>query len=123
MRSVLVIEDSVEFANFLADALEELELKPFVVSKPSDANFKLRNQEFKFVLLDLNLDKGTKGDGIVSAMRSRKDNLNYATPVIVVSGSIDKERALSLAGTVQGFLVKPFGVEALKERLLAMNLI
>lgn len=123
MESVLIVEDNANFADFLKDSIEEIGFKPVIASRPSDANFKLRNQEFKFVLLDLNLEKGQKGESILTLLRSNKSNLNFSVPVLVVSGELDQDRARSLVGSVQGFLVKPFGIEALQEKLASLKLL
>lgn len=120
---VLIIEDDIKLATLLQEALSQYDLKSQVVSRLSDASFKLRNQEFTFVLMDLNLEKGSKSESILVGVRNSINHLNYSTPVIVISGEFDESRVQELKGMIQGFLVKPFTVDKLFEKLQLLKLI
>ncbi len=120
---VLIIEDDIKLARLLQEALSQYDLKSQVVSRLSDASFKLRNQEFTFVLMDLNLEKGSKSESILVGVRNSINHLNYSTPVIVISGEFDESRVQELKGMIQGFLVKPFTVDKLFEKLQSLKLI
>lgn len=120
---VLVVEDNLELGTFLQDALKQFSLKSQLVSRHTDASFKLDNQQFKFVLMDLNLEKGTKSESILGAIRSDINHLNYNTPVIIISGEFDELRVHKLKGLIQGFVVKPFTIEDLLDKLQALKLI
>ena len=55
------------------------------------------------------------GEEIIEQARSRGESLNRDTPIVVISGYLDRDLVLNIAGKVQGALVKPFETSSLLE--------
>lgn len=107
IKSILVVEDDVDVCNAIITALTRQGYKTTGVTTAREATFKLKNQKYSCVLLDMRLGE-ENGDLLIDFMRERKDSANTATPVIVVSGFLDKELVLKIASKIQGAIVKPF---------------
>ena len=116
---ILIIEDEVDLANLMG---EELFAEGYdVVYTPSakDAKFKLDNQEFFCLLLDMNLAQGS-GEDIVRHLTRARGVLNYATPIIVISGTLNNSRLLEIKDRVQAAIVKPFTIESLIQKIKSL---
>jgi FixJ family two-component response regulator len=55
------------------------------------------------------------GEELIEFIRERKDALNVDTPILVISGHLDKPLIGKIAKKIQGALVKPFDMNALLE--------
>jgi DNA-binding response OmpR family regulator len=113
---IMIIEDEEELANLIGEELFDEGYDLIYSPTAKDAKFKLDNQEFVCLLLDMNLAQGS-GEDIIRHLTRGKDILNYATPIIVISGSLDNSRILSIKDRIQGAIVKPFTMETLVAKI------
>lgn len=105
--NVLVVEDEPDLIEIMSEKLKLEGFEVYTCSKVVRANQFLANQKFDCVVMDIKLEQGT-GDQVIATMRRDKRNLNFSTPVVVVSGHLDKDLLAKLAKDVQGAFVKPF---------------
>jgi DNA-binding response OmpR family regulator len=109
---ILIIEDEEELANLIGEKLFK-EGYDFIYSPTAqNAKFKLDNQEFICLLLDMNLAQGS-GEDIIKHLTRGKDVFNANTPIIVISGSLDNSRISDIKDRIAGAIVKPFSMESL----------
>ena len=74
---------------------------------------KIKNQTFDVAFLDMHLGEDS-GEKLIDLMREeRMDQMNLKTPIVVISGYLDKDLVTGIAGKVQGALVKPFEIKTL----------
>ena len=111
-QRVLVVDDDVPFREALTERFFKDGVRTINCGKLSDALWMLQNQKFELILLDLNLVQGS-GERILETLRAEKSHLNFQTPVIVVSGTLNLSLIKRLAGQVAGIFVKPFEYEKL----------
>jgi len=113
---ILLIEDEVELADWLARALKQSGFVPDHAPDARTAEALLAGNEYDAVVLDLRLpDK--HGLALLGGMRDAGDR----TPVLVLTaeGSLqDRVRGLNLGA--DDFLAKPFAVEEVEARLTAL---
>lgn len=114
---ILLIEDEPELAHWLARALGRH--AGIMVDWADDgllADRRLATEEFDAIVLDLGLP-GLDGHGLLARLRARDDR----TPVLVLTARDSlAERVGTLHGGADDFLPKPFMVEELEARLLAL---
>ncbi|MGE3263507.1 MAG: response regulator [Bacteriovoracia bacterium] len=106
-KQILVVEDDVEVCNAILTALSRQGYRPTGVTSAREAMFKLKNQKYACILLDMRLGEET-GEDLIEFVRHRKDSSNTSTPVLVVSGHLDRHLVLKIASQIQGAIVKPF---------------
>ena len=113
---VLLVEDSVKLATWLARALEQ---HGFVVDPIHDgarADALLRTEHYDAIVLDLSLPSM---DGLVVLQRLREAGV--ATPVVVLTARGDLEdRVKGLNLGADDYLAKPFDLSELEARLHAV---
>ncbi|GIX24365.1 MULTISPECIES: response regulator [Caldimonas] len=114
---ILLVEDEPELARWLAKTLAQH--AGIVVDWAHDgvlADRRLSTESFDAVVLDLGLP-GLDGRGVIARMRERDDR----TPVLVLTARDSlAERVGTLHEGADDFLPKPFMVEELEARLLAL---
>lgn len=110
-KLILVVEDNPDQADSILKALQKEGFTATGVPGVREAIFKLKNQKFSCVVLDLLLGQ-EDGSLLVDLIRNRKDIPNSTTPILVVSGGLSKETLKRLAGKIQGALVKPVDMDA-----------
>ncbi|MCX7815764.1 MAG: response regulator [Tepidimonas ignava] len=114
---ILLVEDEPELARWLAKTLARH--AGIVVDWANDgvlADRRLATEDFDAVVLDLGLP-GLDGHGVIARMRERDDR----TPVLVLTARDSlTERVGTLHEGADDFLPKPFMVEELEARLLAL---
>ncbi|PPE65439.1 response regulator [Caldimonas caldifontis] len=114
---ILLVEDEPELARWLAKTLARH--AGIVVDWADDgalADRRLATEDFDAVVLDLGLP-GLDGHGVIARMRERDDR----TPVLVLTARDSlTERVGTLHEGADDFLPKPFMVEELEARLLAL---
>ena len=115
-KAILIVEDEVEFAEAMVVSLSGAGYAPMSVGTLREANFKIRNQKFSCILLDIRLG-GDSGLEVIELLRKHKQTLNADTPIVVISGFLDAEVVKSIAGHVQGALVKPFDPDEFLDRV------
>lgn len=111
---ILVVDDDVDLCNGIMRALHREGFQPGGSVEVRDAMFKLKNQKYACVLLDMKLGVDL-GEELIAFMRDRPDHENSATPIIVISGNLDRPLVSKIANRIQGALVKPFDMTSLIE--------
>ena len=113
---LLIVEDSEELAQLLANGLKSAGYDNDVLLTASDARAALSTTRYAAVILDLGLPDGD-GLSILREIRRRDD----PTPVLVLTarGSVD-DRVGGLRCGADDYLVKPFAFEELVARLAAL---
>lgn len=114
---ILLVEDDAELAQWLIKALKQR--YEFMIDWADDgavADSRLRQEEFDVVILDLGLPV-MDGRSVLAAMRSRDDS----TPTLILTARDTlTERIGSLHEGADDFLAKPFAIEELEARLVAL---
>jgi two-component system response regulator TctD len=114
---ILLVEDDTELALWLIKALNQR--YDFIIDWAEDgraADARLRNEEFDVVVLDLGLPL-MDGRSVLAAIRGRGD----ATPTLILTARDTlTERIDSLHEGADDFLAKPFAIEELEARLVAL---
>jgi len=114
---ILLVEDDAELAQWLIKALKQR--YEFMIDWAEDgavADSRLRTEEFDVVILDLGLPI-MDGRSLLSGMRAREDT----TPVLILTARDTlSERIASLHDGADDFLAKPFAIEELEARLVAL---
>lgn len=116
-RRVLIVEDDVPLANFLAD---ELRSEGFSVELVHDGEAALTllqdSRRYDLLVLDLNLPK-LDGIGVLNSIRPKKPSL----PVLVLTArSRIEDRVQSLDTGADDCLIKPFSFTELSARVRAL---
>ncbi len=114
--SILVVEDDADLANTLVETLNDLGLVAFTAKTVRAAGFKLKNQSFSCVILDIRLGEET-GEVVIDTMRQNKKSPNHETPILLMSGNIDLGLLKKIGSKVQGAIVKPFTPKDLLKKL------
>lgn len=114
---ILLVEDDAELAQWLIKALNQR--YDFMIDWADDgvvADGRLRQEEFDVVVLDLGLPM-MDGRSVLSAMRARGD----LTPALILTARDTlSERIGTLHEGADDFLAKPFAIEELEARLVAL---
>lgn len=116
LPSLLIVEDDAKFCAPVVLYLEERGYRVLVAHRSGDAIKKLRNQKFDCILADIRLENSS-GASIITSIRGDKKDLNYSTPIVVMSGYLEPHLVRELMAMVQGFLVKPFELSLLDRKL------
>lgn len=113
---LLIVEDSEELAQLLANGLKSAGYDNDVLLTASDARAALSTTRYAAIILDLGLPDGD-GLSILREIRQRNDPI----PVLVLTarGSVD-DRVGGLRSGADDYLVKPFAFEELVARLAAL---
>jgi two-component system chemotaxis response regulator CheY len=111
---VLVVEDSAAMRTLIASTIEEID---GVTTTEAESGFEalkqLPRRQFHLVITDINMPD-INGLELIRFMR---DNERYSkTPLIIISTeSSQRDRERGLAIGADGYLVKPFKPEQLRE--------
>jgi CheY-like chemotaxis protein len=111
---ILVCEDDPDLSDAIDRCLKTGGYHVQCVDSAPKAIARIQNQKFDCMLVDIRL--GNDPDGgrkIVLAAREDPGGLNYATPVILISGFVTEPIVRELADAIAGVLVKPFDIHAL----------
>lgn len=113
---VLLVEDDIKIARFVARGLRENTYAVDTASDGDDALYQLAINTYDVVILDVMLP-GRDGFAVCRAMRSRSDS----TPVIMLTArdAID-DRVTGLDAGADDYLAKPFAFKELLARLRAL---
>jgi DNA-binding response OmpR family regulator len=115
-KPILIVEDDLALSGSIVTMLTTAHYAPVAVVGTREATFKIKNQKFSMIILDLRLGQES-GEDVLEFIRQRPDHGNQATPVLIVSGVLDRETLQRLAGNVQGALVKPFDMNDLQKQV------
>jgi two-component system response regulator TctD len=114
---ILLVEDDAELAQWLTKALKQR--YEFMIDWADDgaaADSRLRQEEFDAVILDLGLPV-MDGRAVLTAMRARQES----TPTLILTARDTlSEKIDSLHEGADDFLAKPFAIEELEARLVAL---
>lgn len=111
-KYILVIEDDEGLCDSILENLQTAGYRCMGVNNLKEASFKLQNQKYECILLDMQLG-AESGMSVIELVRSRKGSQNPDTPIVVVSGYLDKVLLKKIASQIQGALVKPFDTKML----------
>ena len=111
-KTILIIEDEKDLSEILADAFKARGFDVQACTKYSEAVFRLKNQTYNCILLDLVIDQGN-GTDLVRKLRDDDKDPNHKTPVLIVSGHVDNQARSELKGLVNGFVEKPIDTDKL----------
>lgn len=114
---VLIVEDEERIVKSISKVLEKMDYFTQDCKNTLDARFKLSNQKFKCIILDMHLERGN-GSEIIKEIKGNKHHTNYFTPIVVVSGNLNLETIKEVRRLVQGAIVKPFKSEQLKSAVV-----
>lgn len=110
---ILLVEDNVELANWIAKLLRSDNFAVDCVFDGEDADHALRVNEFSLVILDLSLPKM---DGLEVLRRLRQRN--NAVPVIILTANSSlRGRVSGLDEGADDYLAKPFEIAELEARI------
>lgn len=117
---ILLVEDDVDLLSTVAEGMGEHGFEVVRASSFKEAVLKARNQKFFCIITDIHIDKtGDKsGTDLVELIRSGEEmKHNRETPILVISGKLDKEAAARLRHKVNGGIIKPFTLEQLLQKV------
>lgn len=113
---ILVVEDEQKVANALKEGLEGEHFEVTVAPTGEDAFFRVNNEKFELILLDLMLP-GRDGLQILTSIRKR----GLDTPVLLLTARDSLEdRVTGLNSGADDYLIKPFAFEELLARIRAL---
>jgi two-component system response regulator HydG len=115
-KFILVVEDEVDLCSTMTRALTKAGFTTIGVNTVREATFKVKNQAYNCILLDMRVGE-ERGEDLIELIRTRKDYNNLTTPIIVISGFLDKDVILDIRGKIQGAIVKPFDAKSLLEMI------
>ncbi|MBN23219.1 MAG: hypothetical protein CL678_18175 [Bdellovibrionaceae bacterium] len=115
-KKIFIGEDESELRDSLVEYLESYNFQVVHSGRVSDSLFKLKNQKFDLIVLDIRFPDGT-ADRVIHQIRSDKKDLNYATPILVGSGNLDMVLVQEIGNKINGALVKPYSLESFVEKV------
>ncbi len=113
---ILLVEDDQEMTGLLADRLKADGYRVMACTKAQEAIRLMKNQIFGCIVLDLHLDAST-GDQVVENARKSPSAMNYATPILLISGNMDADLLVKVKKFIAGAMVKPFGLKEFAEKI------
>ena len=113
VMKILVVEDNVELAQWLARTLRKEQYTVDCMANGADADFALRSEKYNLVILDLGLP-GMGGNEVLRRLRARQDS----TPVLVLTANNTvRSRVSELDQGADDYMAKPFEIEELEARI------
>ncbi|WP_176593718.1 response regulator transcription factor [Sphingobium sp. EM0848] len=113
---ILIVEDDIELAGTLREALRQRGVASDIAHSVQRAEDSLAVLDYAAVLLDLGLPDGD-GQQLLGNMRSRRDG----RPVIILTARGEtRARIDGLNAGADDYLTKPFDVDELHARLMAV---
>jgi DNA-binding response OmpR family regulator len=113
MTAVLLVEDEVDLAELIAEALEDVGLEPTTVlsDKAAYAALEARARDFAALVADINLGVGTTGFDVARRARQLNDRLK----VVYITGQAAQ---LNRFGVEDGVMFpKPFSAHELAQQV------
>lgn len=112
-RKILVVEDNPNMSSLLADMLEVFAVDSVRATDGEDALRKLEVENIGLVITDMRMPKMT-GTELITAVKDK----NPKMPVVLISGyNLTDADANGPAGRADGFLMKPFRMNDIKDVL------
>jgi two-component system, chemotaxis family, chemotaxis protein CheY len=105
IKWILLVDDESDIIELFKSILKSYDAKVVVAQDGEDGLNKAINQKFDLILTDHKMPKKT---GLDFIKRIREKSLNKETPVIVISGHLDKDLIMEFAKNRNShILVKP----------------
>jgi len=119
---VLVVDDYEEMRSIMRETLRIIGIPHVDVARDGhDALFKLQLNSYDFVISDLNMPN-LCGIGLLKAIRADAGLCNL--PVLMLTAENGRDRVVeAVQSGVNGYIVKPFSANTLKQKLKEMSLI
>lgn len=112
-KNVLVVDDEPQVRQFLAEALNELGYEVQTATDGADAVTKLEDQEFNFVITDMNMP-GMDGMQLIKYITRYKSGID----VIAITGYTMQYRYIDVINAgANDFISKPFTLDELEAKL------
>jgi CheY-like chemotaxis protein len=112
-RKILVVEDNPNMSSLLADMLEVFAVESVRATDGEDALRKLEKENIGLVITDLRMPK-MSGTELIAAVKG----MNPKLPVVLISGyNLTDADTNGPAGQADGFLMKPFRMNDIKNVL------
>jgi DNA-binding response OmpR family regulator len=116
VKKILIVEDDEAMVEFYREAFESTIFEAVFAREVADASSKINNQKFFCVIFDLHL-KNRTSEQLISRVKTRKEHINFATPILLVSGQLAGQVVQSLAPYVEKIILKPFGAKYLLQEI------
>lgn len=113
---VLIVEDNLELANWLAKALRQGQYAVDLVHDGEDAEHAIKLADYAVIILDLSLPKM---DGMTLLKRIRRNGHTVPVLILTANASLDG-RVAGLDNGADDYLAKPFEIAELEARLRAL---
>ncbi|MBI3871676.1 MAG: response regulator [candidate division Zixibacteria bacterium] len=112
-RKILVVEDNPNMSSLLADMLEVFAVDSVRATDGEDALRKIEEENIGMVITDMRMPK-MSGTELLTALKDKDPNL----PIVLISGfSLGEADDRVAAGRADGFLMKPFRMNDIKDIL------
>ncbi|MCK9476052.1 MAG: ATP-binding protein [Candidatus Muirbacterium halophilum] len=113
INPILVVDDQIEMINFLKELFDEASLPTHVISNSKNAIKYIEENEISLAILDISMAEIT-GIEICKNIKQK----NKLTPVIILSAfSEEKYRNLAKQAKADDYIVKPFDINDLLEKV------
>ncbi len=114
-EKILIIEDDVDLLDIEQFQLEGVGYEVRTAQGISEAIQLISKEKFDCILLDMNLH-GTSGTEVIIFTR-KPEEINYNTPIIIVSGDLNIEAVREVREKINTVLVKPFSSSDLIDKI------
>jgi DNA-binding NtrC family response regulator len=112
-RKILVVEDNPNMSSLLADMLEVFAVDSVRATDGEDALKKLEKENIGLVITDMRMPK-MSGTELITAVKDKDPKM----PVVLISGyNLTDADSNGPAGRADGFLMKPFRMNDIKDIL------
>jgi two-component system alkaline phosphatase synthesis response regulator PhoP len=119
-KRILLVEDEKELLEIYEIKLNQAGFKTVKSSDGADAIVKIRNEDFALIISDLQMPK-ISGLKLIEEVRKRRSLVSRQTPIIIISGNIDKtvvEKFFKM-GQIH-FMCKPVSTAELIEKVTSI---
>jgi DNA-binding response OmpR family regulator len=116
-KVALIVEDDELLLSSIKYILEACSIKAVTACSLMEAQNKVGKQKFDWILMDYQLKHGVSCQSLIEGVRENCKHMNYKTPIIIVSGTLDADRVQQIKGRVQMILVKPVNKETILSTL------
>ena len=106
-KVLLIVDDCKDIVEVIEDVLKDQFDRIVTAATVTEAQEKVSNTIFSFIILDIDLD-GRNGAEVIKYLMDRPDNQNNNTPVVIVSGIINEQFIERNAPRFAGVIMKPF---------------
>jgi two-component system response regulator LytT len=116
MRKILIVENETVQANLIKNIINELSPMTEVIklTKFLDAKKVIRKEKIDLFFLDIHL---LDGDGIDLGREIRKSSLHKFSPIVFISGMLNRELMAFRETSCYKFIKKPITTEELKNQI------